>query len=110
MRLMTLRGNDDHLGDTVIVPTSQEFIDGAVECFSTKRAGAGVRRPIRLCEAVVKRRRDDDSKVAGQSPCHPFGDEGVGSQRQMRPMVVERPHRHDEAGVTFQMQANFGPG
>ena len=109
MRLVALRGNDGHLGDTVIVPTSQEFIDGPLERFSTKRSSAGVWRPVWLCEPVVKRRCDHDPKVAGQSPCAPFGNKRVGPQGQMRPMVVEAPHRHDESGVTLQIQANFGP-
>ena len=110
VRFVTLRRNDDDFGDPVIVPTREEFVAGTMESLATKRAGARVRRPIRLRKAIVEGRGNDDAKLSGQSAGYSFRNERVGSERQMGPVVIEGSHRPDEPRVALEVQTNFGPG
>lgn len=110
MRLVTLCGYHDDCGDSVVVPTCEEFVDGTVGRLPAKCAGARIRRPVRFRQTVVEGRRDDDAKAGREGAGHTLRYERVRTQRQMGSVVIQRTYRQDESGIALEVQTNFRPG
>ena len=49
-------------------------------------------------------------QASGKIEGDALGDEGICAERQVRPVVVERANRKDEARIAGEQAADFGPG
>jgi hypothetical protein len=104
-------GRDDYdFVDAVVVPTGEEFIYGAMEGLPAERAGTGVRRPVRLGEAVMKGRRRHQLQATGQIESDVLCDECIGAERQVGSVMVERADREDQTRIISEQATDFGPG
>ena len=109
VRLVTLSRDHDHLGDSVIVPACEELVDSTMEGLSAKGACARIRRPVRLCEAIMESWRDDNVQTGREREGHALRDERVGAERQVGSVVIEGAHRENEPRIALEEYTNFGP-
>jgi len=108
MRLITMSGDDDELGDTVVFPSSEQLVYGPVESFSpqTARPGEGTstgRNP------VGERGRPKYAQAFGNALRHVFCDADVRPQRQVRTVLIQRTDNQDQARISCQGAADFRP-
>jgi len=104
-------GRDDYdFADAVVVPTGKEFIYGTMEGLPAQRTGTGVRHPVRLCKAVMERRRHHQLQATRQIEGDALGDECIRAEWQMGSVVIERADGKDQARVIGGQETDFGPG
>ena len=59
---------------------------------------------------IGKRGCEQDAQVLGDVARQVLGDESIGAERQVRPVLLQRPHGKEKARVAGQNPAHLEPG
>ena len=110
MGLVAVGGDHHDLGDAVVLPARQQLVDRAVQGLAAERGSPGVMSPPASDHPIGKRRCPQDPQRDGHPARHCFSEEGVGPERQVRSMLLERAHREEQARVPCQEPPCFWPG
>jgi hypothetical protein len=110
MGLVAVGGDHHHLGDAVVLPARQQLVDGAVQRLAPqggrpREAPAWVSR-----HAVGEGGHAQDPDVVGRAAGDRLREERVGSERQMRTVLLERADREEEARVACEQPPGLLPG
>lgn len=100
--LEPLAGDHDHLQHSVIIPIRHDFVYGAVEGLASRGTRSGESVRIRARDPKMKCGGYKEVKPAREIHGHPLGDERPGTQRQVRPKVVECADGPDQPWVVVQ--------
>ena len=107
VRLESMRGNENEVLHSEILPALEQFIHHTMEGLSPQS-----RRPKRTSvdgDAVRERRRPEDSTPFGDFTRDALGDEGVRSDREVGTVLLESAYRKYEPGVCLENSRHFGP-
>ncbi len=110
MRFMLIGGQEEEFLDTVIFPFRQKLVQGPVEGFAPEPGRSGVALLARTPDPIAKGRGQQDSGPSGDFQCHAFGDEGVGSEGQVRAVLDQGTDGKYEAWVPGQDSPHLRPG
>ncbi len=107
MRFVTLSSDDDQFGDAVIVPACQQLVDRSVEGLSSKTGRAGIGPAVRMDDPVGKGWCHENGEEARKVVGNPLRDHGIGAEREVGTMLVERTHGNKQPGITLQDFRDF---
>ena len=103
-----MRRDDDELGDAVVLPGGEQFVDRAVERLTAKPGGTGKgtsadRNP------VGEGRSSQDSYSLRNGLGDTVRDEDIGSQREVRTVLVHSADRENESRISGDRPTNRRP-
>src|SRR2546426_1888651 len=107
VRVVAVRRQDDERVDAGLLPRAEQIVDPAVQGLATHGCVAGVRPPGRRVHAVLDGGGAQDVEGGREIVRQTLDDDRVASQRQMGAVLFAGAHRHQEAGIALEDEANL---
>src|SRR5687768_239995 len=109
MRLVPVCGDDDELGEAVDLPRGEQLVDGTMERFLAQRGSARIMLGALYVYTVIYCRCSQHAELVREVDGQPAGNEHVGAEGQMRPMLLERTDGYDQSRIAGDVRRDVDP-
>ncbi len=108
MGLEAMCRDDEVLLHSVVIPPFEELVHRFMKGFASHPRASGIRIPL-VGHAVADGRRSQDPQPLGYRPSDAVGDDHVGPDREVRTVLLQRPHRKNHPTVLLDHAAQVDP-
>ena len=99
MRVVLVGGEQDELAEPCRLPRRQQVVEHAVQGLPANRGVTGERAFGHDVDPIFHRRCAQHTILRRQIIGETLGDDRSSADREVRAMLLARPHRHDEARI-----------
>src|SRR5712691_5483238 len=100
-------GENDEAFDARLLPGTQQVVHPPVPGLATDRGVAGEGPPGGGVDPLFERWGPEDPRGSGEVVGQALGDDGVATEREVRPVLFARAHRYEEAGIALKNETHL---